>query len=59
MAYFCINSEKEKNCKYLFIGAVLRTDKKLCNILDKSHKPCFTECVCIGECKCEIKENGK
>jgi len=58
MAYFCVNEEKSKNCKFLFGGLVVGYDlegKKMCNILSHESKPCESECVCIGECKCEIR----
>lgn len=51
MAYYCINEEKSKNCKYLFKGVVIGTNKKLCNIFSKN-KPCQSEDEDI-----EIKKN--
>jgi len=58
MAFYCINEEKSKNCKFLFKGKVVGydlEDKKMCNILNHENKPCNSECVCIGDCKCGIK----
>jgi hypothetical protein len=58
MANYCINLEKSENCKFLFRGVVIGTDKKLCNILS-GVKPCLTECVCVENCKCEKNnQNG-
>ena len=57
MAHYCINDKKENNCKFVFKGLVIGTDRKLCNVLSDDEKPCFSECVCVDDCSCEFKKN--